>query len=819
MKVSQLWLNDHVTMDPEIWTPTKVSQVLTDLGLEVEHITDMSAALRGFVVGRVFKKEPHPKADKLSVCTVDVGDGRPRTIVCGAPNVEAGQLVAVALVGAVVPSANFMIESRALRGITSEGMICSQSELGLGDEHDGIWVLTTSAAVGTPLATALGIDDVVYDVAITPNRADCLSHSGIARELRAYMYVHNNGELALDLSSALQKSVIPGASQGPLHVSVQDPHLCPHYIGHVVTNVRAVESPQWLKDRLTSIGLRPRNVIVDVTNYINMEMGQPLHAFDASKLADNTIVVRRARADEKTCVTLDGKERALTTDMLMICDASHPIAIAGVMGGQNSEVDEHTSTVVIESAFFAPSSIRRTAKTHGLSTDASYRFERGVDPGAVRNAANRAVQMLCDLAGGSAGQRIEVGAPPADRKPISVSYDRICALVGISVPGATITKMLKGVGCAVEEAEAGLQLYNVVPPSWRADITIEADLAEEVMRLYGIDNIPSSTMVSTSLDAARLPDHLRAGGALGLRLRNHVRNMLVARGYYDCVTHVLTSPEEIGATVLLKNALGRDFSAMRASGIPALLRVASRNLRHGQQTIRLMEIGSQFSHNISTELGIQQQEALTLLVTGLNDPHWSGKPRSLDLYDLLGELTVIAPNIEAVTVKIDDGFFTQNVVELRIGGVTIGQAGEVQPEIAAQCDIDGVVVAAVVYLRAIPAAQPMYTPVGQFPSVRRDLALIVKEEVTAGRIIEVIRMASPVLLREVGVFDVYRDTNIGAGMKSVGIGMTFRSEERTLVDIEVDSAVESIITAASQTLGARVRGSVVDHQVESYEAH
>ncbi|MCX6139238.1 MAG: hypothetical protein NTX15_00120 [Candidatus Kapabacteria bacterium] len=353
----------------------------------------------------------------------------------------------------------------------------------------------------------------------------------------------------------------------------------------------------------------------------------------------------------------------------------------------------------------------------------------------------------------------------------------------------------------------------IIPPTWRADITIEADLAEEVMRLYGIDNIPSSTMAHVALDGARLPDNLRAGGANGRRLRDQIRTMLVARGYYDCVTNVLKSPDEGDGLVTLKNALGRDFSALRASVIPSLLKVASRNLRHGQQTVRLMEIGSQFKRDKPSEFGVAQQEVLTLLVTGQTDPHWSDKPRTLDLFDLVGELHLLALHIESVPL-VDDELFTHNAVELRIDGVVIGVAGEVAPSLCSAHSIDKTVSAAVIDLRAVPVQQPKYAAVGQYPSMRRDLALIVKEEVSAGRIIDVVRTASPLILRDVGVFDVYRDKNIGQGLKSIGIGMIFRSDERTLVDAEVDSAVDSIVKATAQTLGARVRGASVEQTVE-----
>ena len=805
MKLSHRWLQTFVDLDPATWTPERVSTVLTDLGLEVEHVENMAETLRGFVVGHVLTKERHPKADKLSVCTVDVGDGSPRTIVCGAPNVDAGQTVPVALVGARVPTADFVIESRPLRGVTSEGMICSQAELGLGEDHNGIWVLTTSAAPGTPLATALGLDDVIYDVAITPNRADCTSHIGIARDLLAYKRVHESSA-----QTDLRMPSIDVPSQGSttaVDVRVEAEDLCPHYIAHVVTNVKPVESPSWLKDRLTALGLRPRNVIVDITNYINMELGQPLHAFDAAKLDGNTIVVRRAHASENTFRTLDGKDRTLASDMLMICDATRPVALAGVMGGENSEVDEHTTTVVIESAYFAPTSVRRTAKAHGLSTDASYRFERGVDPAGVRRAADRAVALLCELAGGTPGARVEVGAPLPTPQPITYAHDRIRTLVGINESNERIDLMLASVGCVCANNTA-------TPPTWRADLQIQADLAEEVMRLYGINAIPSSTTAHLSLSGDRLPAHLRAGGEHGRTLRDRVRTMLVARGYFDCVTNVLTGPDDHLASdasehVALKNALGKEFSTLRTSLIPSLLRVASRNLRHGQTTVRLVELGSQFRRDAAVPVGVHQHEMLALCCAGSSEHHWSAPSRPIDLYDLLGDVQSVLPSVTVHPIDAPISGFSPNAVYLRVGDVSVGVAGEVDAALAKRCDLDRPPVVAVIDLRALPQQQRTFTSVGQFPSVRRDLALVVKEEIPAGRILDVVRELNIPLLRSVGVFDVYRDASMGEGVKSVGIDMTFRSDERTLVDSDVDTAITSIIDATAKALGARVRGASV----------
>jgi phenylalanyl-tRNA synthetase beta chain len=810
MKVSHKWLCEFADLPADRWTPERVSRVLTDLGLEVEDVVDTSSALRNFVVGKVVSKEAHPKADKLSVCTVDVGAGT-RTIVCGAANVAAGQTVPVALVGAFVPSAGFAIEERPLRGITSQGMICSQAELNLGEDASGIWVLRDDLTIGQPLAEALGIDDVIYDIAITPNRADCLSHVGIARELAAYAAVYDGANVRVPMPREAATQSSAGEHAVAVRIEAQDP--CPHYIAHVVTGVKAVESPQWLKDRLVALGLRPRNVIVDITNYINMEMGQPLHAFDAGKIQGGTIVVRKPHVAETSTTLLDGKEHKLDADMLLICDAERPVAVAGVMGGQNSEIDEATTSVVVESAYFNPTSIRRTAKKLGLSTDASYRFERGVDPSGVRAAADLAVAMLCELAGGTAEARTEIGGQGQQPEPIHVSYARVRSLLGIEIDDARIDLMLTSLGLAVQHVQGSDGMRSVEPPSWRADVRIEADIAEEVMRMYGIDNIPTSQRAMMSIGGTQLPDHLRAGGRHGHAQRERIRTSFAARGYVDCVTNVLGSPDDAidaSTAVRLKNALGQEFSMMRSSLVPSLLKVASHNMRHGAQTIRIMEFGSTFEKSASAELGIVQRELFGVLICGQTEQHWSQKNRQLDLYDLLGDLRMISSAITTVPCTEPLPPFSENCVELVVRGVRIGHAGELLPQFRSAHGIDVPVMAAVVDVRALPDAQIRYKPFAAFPAIERDIALVVPEAVTAGSIVDLVRECGTTIVEDVGVFDVFSGGSLEKGHKSIGIRIRFRSHERTLQDADVESVIAAVLETAVGRLHARVRGLNVE---------
>lgn len=827
MKISHKWLSEFVQLD-QSWTPERVSEVLTDLGLEVEHIDDQARTLDRFVVGYVISCEKHPKADKLTVCSVDVGEAEPRTICCGAPNVAAGQFVPVALDGAVVPNGGFTIAKRQLRGVDSNGMICSRAELGYEDSGTGIWELgtstqppTTNHQPGTALAEFVGATDVIYDVAITPNRADCNSHVGIARDLAAYLSVASGEQQVASIKQQVASSeqlathaLRASDNEPPLKPGLLsvDAVLAPRYALQRISNVRIVPSPEWMQERLRAVGVRPRNIVVDATNYVNMELGQPLHAFDAKKLRGGAIQVKTATAGE-TFTTLDGKERTLDAEMLMICDAEGPVAIAGVMGGQNSEIDDNTTDIVLESAYFDPRSIRRTAKKLGLNTDASYRFERGIDIGNVLGALQRAVDLIVEFSGGIPSEVVEQYPAPFQQAVVRCRYARMRDVNGIDVDDATINLMLTSIGCEVVSEDA--ESVTVRIPTWRVDITAEIDLAEEVMRLYGINNVPSAEYGRVNMTGNTLHPSTRAvGGRQELLTRNAIRTKLVARGYTDCITSVLTSPETAaiggGAVVTLKNALGSESSALRTSLIPGLLVSASRNLRHGAGNVRLMEIGQVFAHAPTAELGVEQQERLVLLSAGTTGRHWSAPEREIDLYDVLGDLGVVDSIQVAPAQGPADGVWSVNTVDVFINGVKVGKAGELESALCKAFDLSAAYAADVDVrgiLRASITRVKKYVPVGQYPTVQRDLALIVSEGVQAGSLVEVVGKNAGENYRGAEVFDVFRDEqHVGAGMKSVAVNITFRSDERTLVDEEIDASVRAIIDGAKRELGARVRG-------------
>lgn len=827
MKIVLGWLEEFVGINQAVLTTERLAEVLTDLGLEVEHVYNPEVVFQRFVAGYVTSCEKHPSADSLHVCSVDVGEEMARTIVCGAPNVASGQYVVVALDGATIPNSNITIGKRKLRGIESNGMLCSAAELSIADDADGILVLEGSPTPGTPITTVLDMD-VVFDIGVTPNRADCLSHRGVARDVQAYLEVHNIAPVT-PRKAFIPASATPAASTTStphtLSVTVADPTLAPRYAVQKISNVRVTESPLWMQRRLRDVGLRPRNLVVDVTNYVNMEMGQPLHAFDAAKLQGNAIVVRQAGTTQPF-VTLDGKMRELHPSMLMICDATKPIAIAGVMGGANSEIDESTSSIWIESALFDPRSIRQTAKTLGLSTDASYRFERGVDVGSVLSALARATQLITSLGGGIAEECIVEDRPIDTPQTIQLRFDTMRAVNGIDVSNATINTMLTAIGCTLNEvSDTGCV---VTPPTWRADITAEIDLAEEVMRLYGVNNIPEVTTAPVQLQGTMLPTSVMVGGVRhGVSYRRELRTMLRSRGYANVVGLVLGS-HATEQSLHLRNALGQEYSVLRSSLIPGLLQVAARNLNHGVTPIRLMEIGTAFLKSANSELGVRQSECLGLLLCGNTEEHWDTKQQSLDLYHLLGDIEALS-NTQPVTRtpwehhqrNADDSpsehaamrdLFGTNVAILSVGQQVIGVAGQVQAQVAQTYDVPTTTVVAQLSLSALLSTTTkngVYRAVSPFPTIRRDVAFVVEEHVNTQQLISVVEETGGPSYLGASVFDVFRDEKqLGAGRKSVGIAMRFGAPDRTLVDTDVDTLVASIVTAASKKLGASVRGAV-----------
>ncbi len=803
MIISAQWIRELL---PAVsWNPTDVAQQLTFAGLEVEHITDQAARLQGFVVGFVTDKQPHPKADKLSVCTVDVGRDTAATIVCGAPNVAAGQFVPVALPGCRLPDADFTIAERPLRGVTSQGMICSQAELGLGDDADGIWILSGDLVAGSSLADALAQTDILLDVAITPNRADALSHLGVAREIA----------LLTDYATPHTVDVMPQAYEADptvanVKVAIEAPELCHRFLALPIDGLTIQPSPEWMQRRLRACGLRPRNVIVDVTNYVMLELGQPLHAYDARTVAQRTFVVRQAGA-VAPFTTLDGTVRTLAADMLMICDAHQPLGVAGVMGGKNSEVAPDTVDVILESAWFLPSSIRRTAKVLDIQSDASYRFERGVDPNIAKTAVLRAAELLVTIAGGRRGALTDVVACEYQAPMFAVRFDRTRRILGTHVENQTIVRICKAMHCNVLEETP--ESIVVQPPSWRVDISSEIDIIEEIMRVVGLDAIPAPSHTSVPTQGASLPAALRVN-----KVSSKLMQGLVSQGYYDCCTTSQTSPHmaqlSSDALVEVANPLGVDGSAMRTSLLPGLVKAAAWNLRHGATEVRLAETGRVFLPDATSALGVVEERRIAFVACGSTATQWQSASRVVDFYDVAGTLESICDHagLSRPTVAVDDvasALWGSNVGTVVVDSKVVGRIGQIHPGVASEFGID-------LPIYGVELAADLLTPVvtryqapSAYPTVERDLAIVLPSQIAAGAVLQAVENTRPDILSAIHIFDVFTDERyVGAGKKSLGLRLTFLRSDRTLVDQEVDAAVSHILSVVERSCGATLRGSI-----------
>lgn len=804
MLISQNWLKELVDYS---CSPQELADILTMLGIEVESITDTGRQFDRFFIGEVVSREAHPNADKLSVCEVHT-EGGPRTIICGAPNVDAGQKVVVAVDGAVVPNGGFEIGKRKIRGVESNGMICSRFELGIGEDDGGIWVLPEDVVVGTPLAAYLGATDVIYEISVTPNRADCLSHIGIAREIGAYFSTAvRRPDIRLDEGET--------EASGLAAVEIRDADLCPRYAGRVVTGVTVGESPAWLKDRLTAIGLRPRNNIVDVTNLVLMECGHPLHAFDLDTLAGRKIVVQTATDGEKF-TTLDSKERTLDGDMLMICDAEKPVAVAGVMGGENSEITDATSSVFIESAYFQPPSVRRTAKKLGISSDASYRFERGTDVNNVLYAVDRAAALIAELGGGTVARGV-IDTWPAPQPPVEILLrpNRAVAIIGVEIPREEVRSLLERLNFTVTDSDDD---FLVLVPSYRVDISQEIDLIEEVARLYNYNNIPPALSGTISFAGRELPAALEVP-----QQRLRLQAWLSAAGFHEIVTQNMLDPASAALftdkPVRLLNPLGEELSMMRPSLMPSMLRVMERNMRFGVTDLRLFETGKTFRYAAAGEEpllpGFTEEEELLVGLSGnMQEGHWSGGGRETDFYDIRGVLESVLGELRPEGVRLmpleqDHPVLSRNTVVVTGRGKAIGYAGEVAPAMLKRFDIGQPVFLLSLSLTALQSLKTKtatYAPVSPYPTVKRDLAFVVDKTVAAGQLQSVIAKNAGNTLHALQVFDVFEGGSLGDGKKSLAFALEFNAPDRTLLDSEVDAQIASIVKAVEKSTGGTLRG-------------
>ena len=791
MRFNQAWLQEWVDVDTNI---DKLAHQITMAGLEVDAVEPASQPFNGVVVGEVKTTEPHPDADKLTLCQVDAGGGETFPVVCGASNVRPGLKVPFARVGATLPG-DFQIKSAKLRGQPSEGMLCGGSELGLEDLLDGLLELPADAPVGMDIREYLQLDDQVVEVDLTPNRADCLSIRGLAREVA----VLNR----LPLREPEMKPVAPQI-EDTFAINISAPQACPRYLGRVIRGVDLAQpSPLWLVERLRRAGLRPVDPVVDVTNYVLLELGQPLHAFDLGKL-NGEIQVRMANKAEKLTL-LDGQSIELRDDSLVIADTKQVLALAGIMGGAESAVGETTTDIFLECAFFSPLALAGKARSYGLHTDSSHRFERGVDPALQEQAIERATALILEVVGGQAGpvqvQESRQDLPiPAE---IELTEARVEQLLGLKIASDEIVDILARLGMRVDAAGEGA--WRVLPPSWRFDMAIAEDLVEELARVYGYDRLPSE------LPGVAAGDSLAREALIPLR---GFTDTLVARGYLEVISYSFVEPamEKLlapqGEPLALANPISADLSVMRTSLWAGLLGCARHNLNRQADRLRIFETGLRFRPD---QQGLQQEPMLAGLLYGAVRPrHWQDERRNLDFYDLKGDVEALlglsgGANWQFQPAEHPALHPGQSARVLR-DGVPAGWLGRLHPAVASALDLPAEVLLFELESSAIEQSSvPKFGEISDQPSVRRDLALVVGEQVAAADLIASVRAACDQRLKSVQIFDVYQGPGVPEGHKSLALGLTLQERSRTLRDVEISDLISAVVSQLKQEFNASLR--------------
>lgn len=802
MRFSFRWLKSYVDIDADA---KDVADKLTMAGLEVEVVEPRYPHLQKVVPVRVLEVHKHPRADRLFIC--DVTDGKSISrVVCGAPNVSQGIVVPMALPGAELPS-GLKVGEAVIRGEHSCGMLCSGSELALTEDASGLWILPESTPLGIPLDKALGIDDFILDVSITPNRGDCLSIIGIARELAA---IYGKSVRYPNISFVEDGPPVDSVAR----VDIEDPVKCPRYTARVIFGVEIKESPEWMKKRLESAGVRAINNIVDVTNYVMLEMGQPLHAFDYDRLAEHRIVVKCAKVGDRF-LTLDGQERMLFDDTLMICDGREPVAVAGIMGGELSGIDSTTTKVLIESAWFDPIATRRTSRKLKISTESSYRFERGVDPEGVVRALDRAAQLMQELGGGQIAKgRIDVYPCPYQRKSIRLRVNRANAYLGTSLSAKEMASILTRLDMDVKEREDGD--LDVTPPSFRQDVTREADLAEEIARIYGYDNIPIEKPRAVMVEIEP-NEHLR--------VRNDLKELLRGIGLREIVTYSFISPVGLSKlgypegheklqTVKILNPLSEDQSVMRTSLVPSMLQTVAFNLNRQNDQLRLFELSKVFLPR-DGEVLPQEDFNLVVALVGRRHPSVLYSDADVDYSDIKGIADAVMSFFRIGDVRFEpldksrtpymDASCSADII---VAGEYVGRAGRLDVRVAENFDIEEAVwLLELDYekLFALRGPTPRFRPLPKYPSVIRDIAIVVDESFQVQKGLDFIKAIEEPLLESIEVFDIFRSPQIGEGKKSVGYRLTYRSSERSLTDEEVNRIHGLIVKKVVENLRVELR--------------
>lgn len=799
MKFNESWLREWV--NPAVSTD-ELSHQITMAGLEVDDVLPVAGSFTGVKVGKVVECGQHPDADKLRVTKVDVGAEELLDIVCGASNCRQGIKVAVATVGAILPG-DFKIKKAKLRGQPSHGMLCSFTELGIDVESDGIMELADDAVIGTDFREFLGLDDVTIDVDLTANRADCFSVRGMAREVG----VLNRADVTEPSVNAIAPAIDDTVS-----IEVKAPAACPRYLGRVVKNVNAqAQTPLWMQEKLRRCGIRSIDPVVDITNFVLLEQGQPMHAFDLTKI-EGGIVVRMAEQDEKLTL-LDGTEAKLNADTLVVADHNKALAIAGIFGGEESGVTAETKDVLLECAFFAPDHIRGRARSYGLHTDSSMRFERGVDYALQASAMERATELLVEICGGEVAPVVTVESEADLPKPNKVALRRIKLdnLLGHHIADSDVVEILERLGMTVETTAEG---WTAVAPTWRFDIAIEQDLIEEVGRIYGYDNIPNQAPVA----ALSMNDHVEANLPL-----KRVRNLLVDRGFQEAITYSFVEPEQQKLIVpgveplILPFPISVEMSAMRLGLIQGLLNTVVHNQKRQQPRVRLFEYGLRFIPCESAENGMRQEPMLAGVIAGTrSEEHWDIETNTVDFFDLKGDLEAILeltsnevtysfepvshPALhpgQSAAIVVDAGLETERPV---------GVIGTVHPELERKFGLNGRTIVFEIEWSAINSRViPEAVSLSKFPANRRDIAVVVKEDVASGDIVNACLANGGELLTGAKLFDVYRGKGVEEGNKSLAIALSLQSTERTLEDADIAASVDAIVAALSAQFGATLR--------------
>ena len=808
MQISYNWLKQFINID---WEAEKTGNLLTDLGLEVEGIEafqSVKGGLKGIVVGHVLTCVKHPNADRLKLTTVDLGDGEPVQIVCGAPNVDAGQKVPVATVGTTLyddKGEPWKIKKGKIRGEVSNGMICAEDELGLGDSHDGIMILEEDLKPGTPLAKIFEVEnDYVFEIGLTPNRADAMSHMGTARDLRAGLI--QSGVHPEFITPSTSSFRIDNRTQ-KISVQVLNNEKAPRYCGITLSGLTVKESPAWIQNRLKAIGLTPKNNIVDITNYVLHELGQPLHAFDLAKIAGKQINVKTVAAGTKF-TTLDGIERELHEEDLMICDAEKPMCIAGVFGGEHSGVTEETTSIFLESAYFDPVSIRKTAKRHALNTDASFRFERGIDPNITEYALIRAVLLIQECAGGEVTSDVVDFYPKKiEDHQVVLNFDRAEKLIGEAIPKETIKSILSSLDIKINNiTESGI---GMTIPAYRNDVTREVDVIEEILRVYGYNKIQFKSKLNASVSkSSRFADH---------KIQQVTGTLLASLGFNEILNNSLTSPvyaslndafkEDYNVTML--NPLSTDLSVMRQSLLFSGLEVVAFNSNRRQPDLKLFEFGKSY-HNFPG--GREEYKHLTLLLSGKqNAENWFQQQQNTTFFDLKGSVEAVLSRLGIAQWKVKpvkDAQFSEGL-EYTVQKKQVVSFGLVSKAIRKHFDIEQEVLFADfnwdTILDLVQQNSIKFVPIPKNPAVRRDFALLLDQEVTFDQIYQEAFMVEKKLLQNVALFDVYEGKNLPEGKKSYAVSFTLQDEHKTLTDKEIDKIMNKLQQRFEKSLNAELR--------------